>query len=75
MDPQLPLVHLRRLATQHVHAGGGFEVAQVQLDVAATLRYDQVSFRNNLRLDSQIVRCEVGPESETNPMPQASLFF
>ena len=39
------------------------------------LRYDQVSFRNNLRLDSQIVRCEVGPESETNPMPQASLFF
>ena len=36
MDPQLFLVHLRRLAAQHVHAGGGLEVAQVQLDVPAT---------------------------------------
>ena len=36
MDPQLLLVHLRRLAAQHIHAGGGLEVAQVQLKVPAT---------------------------------------
>ena len=36
MDPQLFLVHLRRLAAQHVHARGGLEVAQVELDVPAT---------------------------------------
>lgn len=33
MDPQLLLVHLGRLAAQHVHARGGLEVAQVELDV------------------------------------------
>src|SRR5450830_689831 len=36
MDPQLFLVHLRRLAAQHVHARGGLEVAQIELDVPAT---------------------------------------
>nr|ACN62951.1 putative IS4 family transposase [Diaphorobacter sp. PCA039] len=36
MDPQLFLVHLRRLAAQHIHARGGLEVAQVKLDVPAT---------------------------------------
>ena len=35
MDPQLLLIHLGRLAAQHVHAGGGLEVAQVQLDAPA----------------------------------------
>ena len=35
MDPQLLLVHLRRLAAQHVHARGGLEVAQVQFDIPA----------------------------------------
>jgi adenylate cyclase len=35
MDPQLFLVHLRRLAAQHIHARGGLEVAQVELDVPA----------------------------------------
>ena len=35
VNPQLLLVHLRRLAAQNVHACGGFEVAQVQLDVSA----------------------------------------
>ena len=36
VDPQLFLVHLRRLAAQDVHARGGLEVAQVQFDVPAT---------------------------------------
>ena len=33
MDPQLFLVHLRRQVVQHLHAGGGLEVAQVELSL------------------------------------------
>lgn len=36
MDPQLLLIHLRRLAAQCIHACGGLEVAQVQFNVPAT---------------------------------------